>query len=185
MVVFNCRLFDSLCYLKVVCYIYFLFPGDPLAKSTFFCLLSIFSVIPCDAGRHAQWRHRLHWLLLGNWLFAPHLNCLCFLKKVDHFFSASLSFVQAASPASTELETVMMDWLGKMLKLPDCFLFSGVNSEGGGVIQVTAVLQFLKTWIYFILVSEIQPICPSLWGEKMNKLYNSYYISLSSLKIKL
>lgn len=33
---------------------------------------------------------------------------------------------------------VMMDWLGRMLKLPDHFLFSGQNSRGGGVIQCTA-----------------------------------------------
>lgn len=63
---------------------------------------------------------------------------------MDHFLSASLSFAQAASPACTELETVMMDWLGKMLKLPDCFLFSGANSQGGGVIQVPGILQFSK-----------------------------------------
>ena len=43
-----------------------------------------------------------------------------------------------ASPACTELEMVMMDWLGRMLKLPDHFLFSGQNSSGGGVIQCTA-----------------------------------------------
>lgn len=42
---------------------------------------------------------------------------------------------QAASPACTELETVMMDWLGKMLKLPEAFL-AGQVGEGGGVIQV-------------------------------------------------
>ena len=33
---------------------------------------------------------------------------------------------------------VMMDWLGRMLNLPDQFLFSGLNSRGGGVIQGTA-----------------------------------------------
>lgn len=44
---------------------------------------------------------------------------------------------QAASPACTELETVMMDWLGKMLELPEAFL-AGRAGEGGGVIQVWA-----------------------------------------------
>ncbi|XP_073741132.1 aromatic-L-amino-acid decarboxylase isoform X3 [Callorhinus ursinus] len=43
----------------------------------------------------------------------------------------------AASPACTELETVMMDWLGKMLKLPEAFL-AGQVGEGGGVIQGSA-----------------------------------------------
>ena len=44
--------------------------------------------------------------------------------------------LQASSPACTELEVVMMDWLGKMLKLPDEFLFSS-GGNGGGVIQVS------------------------------------------------
>nr|XP_027809171.1 aromatic-L-amino-acid decarboxylase isoform X2 [Marmota flaviventris] len=43
----------------------------------------------------------------------------------------------AASPACTELETVMMDWLGKMLQLPEEFL-AGKAGEGGGVIQGSA-----------------------------------------------
>ncbi|RVW23702.1 Tyrosine/DOPA decarboxylase 2 [Vitis vinifera] len=34
-----------------------------------------------------------------------------------------------ASPAATELENIVMDWLGKMLELPESFLFSG----NGGV----------------------------------------------------
>ncbi|XP_064871419.1 aromatic-L-amino-acid decarboxylase-like [Oncorhynchus nerka] len=42
-----------------------------------------------------------------------------------------------ASPACTELETVMMDWLGKMLKLPEDFI-AGTHGQGGGVIQGTA-----------------------------------------------
>uniref|UniRef100_A0A8C8R9F1 Aromatic-L-amino-acid decarboxylase n=1 Tax=Pelusios castaneus TaxID=367368 RepID=A0A8C8R9F1_9SAUR len=43
----------------------------------------------------------------------------------------------AASPACTELETVMLDWLGKMLNLPEEFL-AGRDGEGGGVIQGSA-----------------------------------------------
>ncbi|KAF6301598.1 dopa decarboxylase [Rhinolophus ferrumequinum] len=43
----------------------------------------------------------------------------------------------AASPACTELETVMMDWLGKMLQLPEAFLAEKAG-EGGGVIQGSA-----------------------------------------------
>uniref|UniRef100_A0AAQ5Z408 Aromatic-L-amino-acid decarboxylase n=1 Tax=Amphiprion ocellaris TaxID=80972 RepID=A0AAQ5Z408_AMPOC len=43
----------------------------------------------------------------------------------------------AASPACTELETVMLDWLGKMLQLPECFI-AGTHGSGGGVIQGTA-----------------------------------------------
>ena len=38
-----------------------------------------------------------------------------------------------SSPACTELEVTMMDWLAKMLMLPTGFLSGG---KGGGVIQV-------------------------------------------------
>ncbi|XP_074841579.1 aromatic-L-amino-acid decarboxylase [Carettochelys insculpta] len=48
-----------------------------------------------------------------------------------------VGFSWAASPACTELETVMLDWLGKMINLPEEFLASK-DGEGGGVIQGTA-----------------------------------------------
>ncbi|KAM2582531.1 hypothetical protein TB1_004658 [Malus domestica] len=41
-----------------------------------------------------------------------------------------VGFNWMASPAATELETVVMDWPGDMLKLPKSFLFS---DNGGGV----------------------------------------------------
>ncbi|RLN18174.1 tyrosine decarboxylase 1-like [Panicum miliaceum] len=41
-------------------------------------------------------------------------------------------FVWAASPAAAELECVVVDWMGKLLGLPQCLLFS---SGGGGVLQ--------------------------------------------------
>ncbi|CAD5119187.1 DgyrCDS7824 [Dimorphilus gyrociliatus] len=46
-----------------------------------------------------------------------------------------IGFSWVSSPACTELEGVMMDWLAKMLQLPEEFLSTG---EGGGVIQGTA-----------------------------------------------
>ncbi|XP_077986272.1 aromatic-L-amino-acid decarboxylase-like [Glandiceps talaboti] len=48
-----------------------------------------------------------------------------------------IGFNWAASPACTELEIVMMDWLAKMLKLPKDFIVSE-GGAGGGVIQGTA-----------------------------------------------
>uniref|UniRef100_A0A4W6EGN9 Aromatic-L-amino-acid decarboxylase n=1 Tax=Lates calcarifer TaxID=8187 RepID=A0A4W6EGN9_LATCA len=48
-----------------------------------------------------------------------------------------IGFSWAASPACTELETVMLDWFGKMLQLPECFI-AGTHGHGGGVIQGTA-----------------------------------------------
>jgi len=40
---------------------------------------------------------------------------------------------QISSPACTELEMVVLDWLAKLLDLPEDFLSTG---KGGGVIQV-------------------------------------------------
>ncbi|XP_040564447.1 aromatic-L-amino-acid decarboxylase [Lepeophtheirus salmonis] len=48
-----------------------------------------------------------------------------------------IGFSWIASPACTELEMVMMDWLGKMLDLPSYFLHES-QSGGGGVIQGSA-----------------------------------------------
>ncbi|KAL0809652.1 hypothetical protein ABMA28_011175 [Loxostege sticticalis] len=49
-----------------------------------------------------------------------------------------LCFTWASSPAGTELETIAMNWLGKLLGLPECFLNEKNDSPGGGVIQTTA-----------------------------------------------
>ncbi|CAG9573376.1 unnamed protein product [Danaus chrysippus] len=49
-----------------------------------------------------------------------------------------LCFTWASSPAGTELETIAMNWLGKLLGLPECFLNEKNDSQGGGVIQTTA-----------------------------------------------
>ncbi|KAL5229620.1 hypothetical protein ABZP36_028396 [Zizania latifolia] len=41
-------------------------------------------------------------------------------------------FVWVASPAAAEMESVVVDWMARLLGLPDRFLFSG---GGGGVLQ--------------------------------------------------
>ena len=49
----------------------------------------------------------------------------------------TMGFSWISSPACTELEMLMMDWLGKMLELPEQFLFES-EGLGGGVIQGSA-----------------------------------------------
>ncbi|XP_013103850.2 histidine decarboxylase isoform X1 [Stomoxys calcitrans] len=61
--------------------------------------------------------------LLGDML-ADAINCL--------------GFTWASSPACTELEIIVMNWLGKMIGLPDDFLNLHSSSRGGGVVQTTA-----------------------------------------------
>ncbi|KAL3137675.1 hypothetical protein ABBQ38_004950 [Trebouxia sp. C0009 RCD-2024] len=54
---------------------------------------------------------------------------------------ATQNFSWIGSPAATELETIVMDWLGKLLGLPQQFLSrtaEGSFAAGGGVIQGTA-----------------------------------------------
>ncbi|PQQ17545.1 tyrosine decarboxylase 1 isoform X1 [Prunus yedoensis var. nudiflora] len=46
-----------------------------------------------------------------------------------------VGFSWITSPAATELEMIVLDWFGKMLKLPEEFLSAG---KGGGVIQGSA-----------------------------------------------
>ena len=57
---------------------------------------------------------------------------------------ACIGFSWIASPACTELEMVTMDWLGKMLSLPEEFLFES-KGHGGGVIQVNTHSSLLNT----------------------------------------
>jgi len=49
-----------------------------------------------------------------------------------------IGFSWAAGPSCTELETIVLDWMGKMLGLPSSFLSTGEGSRGGGVIQSSA-----------------------------------------------
>jgi aromatic-L-amino-acid decarboxylase len=51
------------------------------------------------------------------------------------FNAAAFNWI--CSPAVTELETVMMDWVCKLIALPECYLSSSENG-GGGIIQGTA-----------------------------------------------
>lgn len=59
-------------------------------------------------------------------------------SMLGELYSAAFTapaFNWICSPAVTELETVVLDWLARTLHLPGCFLSEG---EGGGVIQGSA-----------------------------------------------
>lgn len=73
---------------------------------------------------------------------------------LGEMWSAALTapaFNWLCSPAVTELETIVMDWLARMLALPEGFLSQG---EGGGVIQgsaseavLTAMVAARERWL--------------------------------------
>jgi len=44
-------------------------------------------------------------------------------------------FSWAASPACTELESIVMDWLAKLIGLPEVFLHSNKDGRGGGALH--------------------------------------------------
>lgn len=56
-----------------------------------------------------------------------------------------VGFNWVSSPAATELETIVMDWLGQILMLPKTFLFSG--NIGGGVLLGTTCEAILCTLV--------------------------------------
>jgi aromatic-L-amino-acid decarboxylase len=61
-----------------------------------------------------------------------------FPGMLGELYSAAFTapaFNWICSPAVTELETIVLDWLAKLLNLPDCYLST---SHGGGVIQGSA-----------------------------------------------
>lgn len=47
-----------------------------------------------------------------------------------------------SSPVCTELEVIVMNWLGKSLALPDEFLNCN-GSRGGGVIEVNNIITYI------------------------------------------
>lgn len=70
------------------------------------------------------------------------------------------------SPAVTELETVVMDWLAQALALPECFL-SGGPTSGGGVIHGSASEALLTVMVAARdrYLAEIAAQLPSHLGE--------------------
>ncbi|KAL2200464.1 pyridoxal phosphate-dependent transferase [Corynascus similis CBS 632.67] len=79
-----------------------------------------------------------HWTHPGFHAFFPCANS--YPSILGELYSSALSgacFNWICSPAVTELETVMLDWLARALGLPECFLSTG-PTRGGGVIQGSA-----------------------------------------------
>ncbi|KAI4354029.1 hypothetical protein L6164_002930 [Bauhinia variegata] len=73
-----------------------------------------------------------------------------------------VGFNWVASPAATELESIVMDWLGQELKLPETFLFSG---NGGGVLLNTTCEAIVCT-----LVAARDKVLSHVGNDKITKL---------------
>ncbi|KAL2159900.1 hypothetical protein VTH06DRAFT_2033 [Thermothelomyces fergusii] len=79
-----------------------------------------------------------HWTHPG---FLAYFPCTTSYPSVlGELYSSAISgacFNWICSPAATELETIVLDWLGRALGLPACYLSTG-PTRGGGVIQGSA-----------------------------------------------
>lgn len=90
-----------------------------------------------------------------------------------------------ASPAYTELELAMMNWLGKLLHLPDIFLNSS-KGPGGGVLQGSASE---STFLCLLAakerkVEEILRICPELTAAEIKAKLVGYSSDQSNSSIE-
>jgi aromatic-L-amino-acid/L-tryptophan decarboxylase len=79
-----------------------------------------------------------HWQSPNFMAFFP--ACATYPSLLGEMYSAAFTapaFNWLCSPACTELETIVLDWLAKAFALPDVFLSTSPNG-GGGVIQGSA-----------------------------------------------
>ncbi|KAI7991487.1 Tyrosine decarboxylase 1 [Camellia lanceoleosa] len=77
-----------------------------------------------------------HWQSPDYFAYFPSNSSIAgFLGEMLSAGINMVGFSWITSPAATELEMIVLDWLAKLLKLPDDFLSTG---QGGGVIQGTA-----------------------------------------------
>ncbi|PSR94897.1 Tyrosine decarboxylase, partial [Actinidia chinensis var. chinensis] len=77
-----------------------------------------------------------HWQSPDYFAYYPSNSSIAgFLGEMLSAGINMVGFSWITSPAATELEMIVLDWLAKLLKLPDYFFSTG---QGGGVIQGTA-----------------------------------------------
>ncbi|MCJ1474374.1 hypothetical protein MMC13_003032 [Lambiella insularis] len=87
---------------------------------------------------------------------------------LGELFSAAFTapaFNWLCSPAVTELETIVLDWLAKLLNLPECF---HSHAEGGGVIQGSAS-EALATVMVAARERYLEKACQGLEGEERER----------------
>ncbi|GJU57360.1 tyrosine decarboxylase 1-like protein [Tanacetum coccineum] len=80
-----------------------------------------------------------------------------------------VGFNWESSPAATELEIVVMEWLSKLLQLPKSFSFS--SDSGGGVLHSTTCEAFVCT-----LLAAKEKILDQIGRDKAEKLVKSVKI---------
>ncbi|XP_041027878.1 tyrosine decarboxylase-like [Juglans microcarpa x Juglans regia] len=104
-----------------------------------------------------------HWQSPSYFAYFPSSGSIAgFLGEMLSTGFNVVGFNWISSPAATELESIVMDWLGEMLQLPKSFLFSG---NGGGVLQGTTCEAILCT-----LVAARDQMLRRIGSQNMEKL---------------
>ena len=101
-------------------------------------------------------------------------------SMLGELYSAAFTapaFNWICSPAHTELETIVLDWLARILHLPDCFLSEG---KGGGVIQGSAS-EAIVTVMVAARERYLSQACEGLEGKEREEKLNSTRGRLISL----
>ena len=89
-------------------------------------------------------------------------------SMLGELYSAAFTapaFNWLCSPAVTELETIVLDWMARLFNLPACFLSNG---EGGGVIQGSAS-EAVVTIIVAARERYLNRACEGLEGEERER----------------
>ena len=101
-------------------------------------------------------------------------------SMLGELFSAAFTapaFNWQCSPAITELETIVLDWMAQLLHLPECFLSKG---EGGGTITGGAS-EAIATMMVCAREKAIREACEDLEGEARQQRTNDVRNRLVSL----
>ena len=91
--------------------------------------------------------------------------CSSYPGILGELYSAAFNgpgFNWICSPAVTELEAIVLDWLANLLNLPTCYLSFG---EGGGVIHGTAS-EAIPTVMVAARERYLDDICSGLTGDE-------------------
>ncbi|KAI3841862.1 hypothetical protein MKW92_038059 [Papaver armeniacum] len=108
-----------------------------------------------------------HWQSPNYFAYFPSSGSIAgFLGEMLSTGFNVVGFNWMSSPAATELESIVMNWLGQMLTLPKSFLFSSDGSSGGGgVLQGTTCEAILCT-----LTAARDKMLNKIGRENINKL---------------
>ncbi|KAI6673489.1 hypothetical protein NL676_001395 [Syzygium grande] len=104
-----------------------------------------------------------HWQSPNYFAYYPSNSSIA--GFMGEMLSAGLNIVGFSwitSPAATELEMIVLDWLAKLLNLPDDFLSTG---PGGGVIQGTA-----SEAVLVVLLAAREKFLARIGKSSLNKL---------------